>query len=107
LSAGCGARGAATIHRLDYLSEARVRPEARQVSIAAIVIGSVVAATHAALEKRRAVDIASRRRNKVQLTMDGFKGYLEAVESAFRGQIEYATLTKLFASDFTCGASRK
>ena len=43
-------------------------------------------------------DLASRLRNRVQLTTDGHKPYLEAVESAFGSEIDYATLTKLYGA---------
>jgi hypothetical protein len=35
----------------------------------------------------------------VQLTTDGFKVYLEAVESAFNADIDYAMLSKVYGSD--------
>lgn len=41
-------------------------------------------------------DLADRLANKVQLTTDGHKPYLEAVESAFGGDIDYAQLIKLY-----------
>lgn len=41
-------------------------------------------------------DLASRLSNKVQLTTDGHKPYLEAVESAFGGDIDYAMLIKIY-----------
>ncbi len=41
-------------------------------------------------------DLASRLNNRVQLTTDGHKAYLEAVESAFASQIDYAMLIKLY-----------
>ena len=41
-------------------------------------------------------DLASRLANRVQLTSDGHKAYLEAVESAFGGDIDYAMLVKLY-----------
>ncbi|MEO0484767.1 MAG: IS1 family transposase [Pseudomonadota bacterium] len=42
------------------------------------------------------VDLASRLRNRVQLTTDGHKAYLDAVEGAFGGDIDYAMLVKLY-----------
>lgn len=39
-------------------------------------------------------DLSSRLSNRVQLTTDGHKPYLEAVESAFHGDIDYAMLVK-------------
>jgi len=44
-------------------------------------------------------DLASRLSNRVQLTLDGHRAYLEAVEGAFGGDIDYATLEKIYATD--------
>jgi hypothetical protein len=44
-------------------------------------------------------DLASRLKHRVQLTSDGYRPYLEAVESAFGAQIDYAMLVKLYGSD--------
>ncbi len=41
-------------------------------------------------------DLASRLAHKVQLTTDGLKVYLEAVEGAFGGDIDYARLVKMY-----------
>jgi IS1 family transposase len=41
-------------------------------------------------------DLASRLANRVQMTIDGHKAYLEAVERAFGGDIDYAMLVKLY-----------
>jgi IS1 family transposase len=41
-------------------------------------------------------DLAKRLANRVQLTSDGHKAYLEAVEGAFGGDIDYAQLVKLY-----------
>jgi IS1 family transposase len=41
-------------------------------------------------------DLRSRLANRVQLTSDGHKAYLEAVEGAFGGDIDYAMLVKLY-----------
>jgi IS1 family transposase len=41
-------------------------------------------------------DLRSRLANRVQLTSDGHKAYLDAVEGAFGGDIDYAMLVKLF-----------
>jgi IS1 family transposase len=41
-------------------------------------------------------DVASRLANRVQLTTDGLKTYLEAVEGAFGAHIDYAQLVKLY-----------
>jgi len=41
-------------------------------------------------------DLSSRLANRVQLTSDGHKAYLEAVEGAFGSDIDYAMLVKVF-----------
>jgi IS1 family transposase len=41
-------------------------------------------------------DLCARLANRVQLTTDGHKAYLEAVEGAFGGDIDYAMLVKLY-----------
>ncbi|MCK4820174.1 DDE-type integrase/transposase/recombinase [bacterium] len=43
-------------------------------------------------------DLASRLKNRVQLTTDGHKAYLEAVESAFGADIDYSQLIKLYGN---------
>lgn len=43
-------------------------------------------------------DLASRLRYRVQMTSDGHRPYLEAVESAFGAQIDYAMLVKLYGN---------
>jgi IS1 family transposase len=44
-------------------------------------------------------DLASRLRYRVQMTTDGHRPYLEAVESAFGAQVDYAMLVKLYGND--------
>jgi hypothetical protein len=41
-------------------------------------------------------DLRGRLANRVQLTTDGHKAYLEAVEGAFGGDVDYAQLIKLY-----------
>lgn len=43
-------------------------------------------------------DLASRLANRVQLTTDGHKPYIEAVEGAFGGEIDYAMLVKHYSN---------
>jgi IS1 family transposase len=43
-------------------------------------------------------DLRSRLANRVQLTTDGHKAYLEAVEGAFGGDVDYAHLVKLYGA---------
>jgi len=44
-------------------------------------------------------DLASRLANRVQLTTDGHRVYLQAVEDAFGNDIDYAMLVKLYGHD--------
>ena len=41
-------------------------------------------------------DLASRLANRVQLTTDGLKVYIKAVDSAFGGDVDYAMLVKVY-----------
>jgi len=41
-------------------------------------------------------DLASRMKHRVQLTTDGHKAYIEAVEDAFGSEIDYSQLIKLY-----------
>jgi IS1 family transposase len=44
-------------------------------------------------------DLAGRLASRVQLTTDGLKAYLEAVEGAFGADIDYAMLVKLYGAE--------
>lgn len=46
-------------------------------------------------------DVASRLANRVQLTTDGHKAYLEAVDAAFGTEVDYAQLVKLYGAEKT------
>ena len=41
-------------------------------------------------------DLASRLVNRVQITTDGLKAYIDAIDTAFGGEVDYAVLIKLF-----------
>ena len=43
-------------------------------------------------------DVASRLANRVQMTTDGHKAYLEAVEGSFGADIDYAQLIKVYGN---------
>jgi IS1 family transposase len=44
-------------------------------------------------------DLANRLANRIQLTSDGLAAYLEAVEHAFHGEVDYTQLVKIYGSD--------
>src|ERR1700690_1023729 len=52
-------------------------------------------------------DLASRLANRVQLTTDGHRAYLEAVEGAFGGDVDYAMLVKIYGASPEKGPERK
>lgn len=52
-------------------------------------------------------DVALRLANRVQLTTDGHKAYLEAVEDAFGADIDYAQLVKLYGPDPSAGSEKR
>ena len=52
-------------------------------------------------------DVASRLANRVQLTTDGHKPYLKAVEGAFGSEIDYAVLEKIYAAAPQQGATTR
>jgi len=51
-------------------------------------------------------DLAGRLANRVQLTTDGHRPYLEAVEGAFGSDIDYAMLIKVYGKDGVEGQRR-
>lgn len=52
-------------------------------------------------------DLRARLANRVQLTTDGHRAYLEAVEGAFGADVDYAQLVKLYGEDPNRGPERK
>jgi len=52
-------------------------------------------------------DLAGRLANRVQLTTDGHRAYLEAVEGAFGADVDYAMLVKLYGDTPNAGPERK
>jgi IS1 family transposase len=52
-------------------------------------------------------DLASRLAARVQLTTDGLKAYLSAVESAFGSEIDYAMLVKLYGPTYGNAQERR
>ena len=52
-------------------------------------------------------DLRSRLANRVQLTTDGHRAYLEAVEGAFGGDVDYAQLVKVYGRSQDVEAQRR
>ncbi len=52
-------------------------------------------------------DVAARLRNRVQLTTDGFRPYLKAVENAFDNEIDYSQLIKIYGAPEGSGNEKR
>lgn len=52
-------------------------------------------------------DLASRLAHRIQLTTDGFKAYLTAVENAFGNDVDYAMLDKIYSVPAQEGATTR
>jgi len=64
-----------------------------------LVISWLVGTRGAAYANAFMKDVASRLSHRVQLTTDGHKGYLSAVEGAFGIDVDYAMLVKLYGNE--------
>jgi IS1 family transposase len=64
-----------------------------------LVISWLVGSRDAGAAYTFMTDVASRLRNRVQLTTDGHAPYLSAVEDAFGSDIDYAMLQKIYGAD--------
>lgn len=63
------------------------------------VVPAVMVGTRSPNEARTFIaDLVERLRYRVQMTTDGYRPYLEAVESAFGAQVDYAMLVKLYGN---------
>jgi IS1 family transposase len=52
-------------------------------------------------------DVADRMRNRVQISTDGLKAYVGAMESAFGGSVDYAQIIKTYGQDEASNNSRR
>ena len=65
-----------------------------KLAVSWLVAGRDAGAAHAFMQ-----DVASKLRHRVQMTTDGHKPYLEAVEAAFGMDIDYAVLQKIYGAE--------
>ncbi len=63
-----------------------------------LIVSSMVGGRDAEYAKAFMDDVASRLANRVQMTTDGHKAYLEAVEGSFGAAIDYAQLIKVYGN---------
>lgn len=63
-----------------------------------LIVSWMVGARDTAAATEFVTDLAGRLRNRVQLTTDGHTPYLEAVDYAFSGEIDFAQLIKIYGT---------
>ncbi len=66
-----------------------------------LVVSYLVGQRNASCANEFMCDVAERIVNRMQLTTDGLKLYLDAVENAFGFEVDYAQLVKMYGSDGT------
>lgn len=71
-----------------------------------LMISWLVGERSTSYAKKFIADLASRLANRVQLTTDGHRAYLTAVESAFGGEVDYAMLDKIYSNPPREGQAR-
>ena len=74
--------------------------------VGALMISTLAGDRNAVYANKFMSDVASRLRNRVQLTTDGHRPYLQAVDNAFGSEIDYAMLEKLYSAPPNEGATR-
>src|SRR2546421_446243 len=83
----------------------RLSTEQRKQIVACLVEGNSIRATCRMTGAAKGTvlkllsDLKKRLRHRVQLTTDGLRTYLYAVEDAFDGDVDYAQLVKLYGHD--------
>ena len=63
-----------------------------------LIVSSMVGGRDAGYANAFMGDVASRLANRVQMTTDGHKAYLEAIEGSFGADIDYAQLIKVYGN---------
>jgi IS1 family transposase len=71
-----------------------------------LIVGYLVGLRGGDYAKTFIDDVAERIVNRIQLTSDGHKAYLDAVEQAFGGDIDYAQLVKIYGQEKRIGEAR-
>lgn len=71
-----------------------------------LIVSFLVGGRSADYARKFIDDLASRLTNRVQLTTDGYKAYLTAVERAFGSEVDYAMLDKIYNAPPNQGTTR-
>jgi hypothetical protein len=53
------------------------------------------------------LDVADRMKNRVQISTDGLKAYVEAIDSAFGGNVDYGQIIKTYGTEESVEAQRR
>jgi IS1 family transposase len=53
------------------------------------------------------LDVADRMKNRVQISTDGLKAYVEAIDWAFSGNMDYGQIVKVYATEESVEAQRR
>lgn len=71
-----------------------------------LIVSYLVGGRSASYARKFIEDLSSRLAHRVQLTTDGYKAYLTAVESAFGTEVDYAMLDKIYSAPPNKGTTR-
>lgn len=72
-----------------------------------LVVSWLVADRGASAAREFIQDLARRLKNSIQLTTDGHRVYLSAVENAFGGEVDYAMLVKIYGPDSSPDSNKR
>lgn len=72
-----------------------------------LVIGWLIGDRSAETAEIFMKDLADRLANRVQLTTDGYKSYLDAVDAAFTGEVDFAQLVKIYGGSEGIGRNER
>src|SRR5262249_30610376 len=64
-----------------------------------LIVSWLIGGRDAGYAREVVTDVAARLANRVQLTTDGHGAYLAVVGDAFRGEVDYAQLVKVYGPD--------
>lgn len=71
-----------------------------------LIVSYLVGGRSASYARKFIDDLASRLAHRVQLTTDGYKAYLTAVEQSFGAEVDYAMLDKIYSAPPRDGQAR-
>lgn len=71
-----------------------------------LIVSYLVGDRSASYARKFVDDLASRLAHRVQLTTDGYKAYLTAVEQSFGAEVDYAMLDKIYSAPPRDGQAR-